>query len=205
LPEGKKDIYFGANLVELKETSFDQKEFFHKKSDLTKIDLYEFGHLECKNCQNSSIVLQSQKAHEINECGCEIILFDLSKYSLRLKRSNLVAIASLKIATNYHESLSANAACSQSNLFSTQLDSDFYFSPYFKGADCQTTNISQLIKLDSILDSLENIGYYGYATFRGIIQRVGFVDWANMNIYTTQRTQTQSFQSQYLRQEHSVC
>jgi hypothetical protein len=190
-------------VVEFKKVSFDQlKENFHNLNDLIKIDWFEFSNLECKSCQqNSTLLTRSQRTHEMSQCACELILFDSSKYTMRLKRSNLDA-SSCKATTHQHAT--ANAVCSQNNLFFTQLDSDFYFSPYVKNADDQTTSVSQLIKLDSILDSLENIGYYGYATFRGVIQRCGFVDCANMSIYTTQRTtQTQS-QSQHLRQKRKA-
>ncbi len=54
---------------------------------------------------------------------------------------------------------------------------------------------SQYMRVNSILDALENIGYYGFVTFVATVQRVGAVQWCQQAIVATQQKQSQnSFQ-----------
>ena len=51
------------------------------------------------------------------------------------------------------------------------------------------------MKLNSILDALENTGYYGFVSFIGTVQRVGLLKWfynSQTSFSMTQKSQTQS-------------
>ena len=55
---------------------------------------------------------------------------------------------------------------SQSRLFFTQTDAGYY-------AKSQANTDSQYLQANSLLDALENIGYYGFVTFIATVQRIG--------------------------------
>lgn len=108
----------------------------------------------------------------LNECSLN--LFDPKKY-MDILKNNLI------------EKKKINQ--SQKNCFFTQSASDFF-----------TQNIqsnTQYLKMNSILDALENVGYYGFTNFRATVQRIGLVKNYNISFYHSQRTQTQYDDNQY--------
>ena len=90
----------------------------------------------------------------------------------------------------------------QNYLFFTQTDVDYYnlnINPHTN--QIGSTN-SQYMKVNSILDALENTGYYGFVTFIGTVQRIGLLKWflsSQASFGLTQKTQTQSTQSDHFK------
>ncbi len=88
---------------------------------------------------------------------------------------------------------------SQANyLFYTQTDADYYNLP---NKNSLSDSVSQQIKINSILDALENIGYYGFVTFRATVQRIGLIKWSSSSCATQTKTQTQTIYSSSFKLE----
>lgn len=111
-------------------------------------------------------------SNTLNECSLN--LFDPKKY-MDILRNNMKQKKKLFI--------------SQKNCFITQSASDFLTQ------NIQTN--TQFLQMNSILDALENIGYYGFTNFRATVQRIGLVKNNNISLYHSQRTQTQYDENQY--------
>ena len=152
------DVYFCSSLIEIiilnSTINFKFKDYYGK---FDKKKTCEFNRLECPQCKDST--------SQINDC--EMNLFDCQKYLLELKKS--ISIDRLRKSNKLTKQLiGQDTVSTQSYPFFTQNDADI-------STTTQKTNEteSQYLRINSILDTLESIGYYGYLTFIGIIQRIG--------------------------------
>jgi hypothetical protein len=96
---------------------------------------------------------------------CEVVYFDIKRFNCSLSTPLTVVY-------------------SQNNLFYTQNDAQYYV----RNQSLTTqTNHSQFTRMNSILDSLQYIGYYGYATFIATVQRIGQFKWScNQAVFNNQ-------------------
>jgi len=116
-----------------------------------------------------------------------IVLFDSEKFMSDLKRSS----KNCQNRNNVNVNDGGGGGFTQEYLFVTQAEVGYLEETEMR---CDVAN-SQYMRANSILDALENIGYYGYVTFIGIVQRVGVVQCCQQAILATQQIQSQkSFQ-----------
>lgn len=103
---------------------------------------------------------------------CSLNLFDAKMYrkSLRNDKTKLIQ--------------------NQKNTFYTQTVSEFL-------TQTSSSINTQYLRTNSILDALENIGYYGFANFKATVQRIGLVKNQSILLYHSQRTQTQYDDNQF--------
>lgn len=175
----KRFIYFSANLFETISISSSSSSFFSSFNEfkLNKTLVCNLSYLECNECRSQSSQL------------CKINYFELKAFSNCLKNSN-------KIHQNQlNQSLHNNMTSMPRNLIFTQTDADYYNEN--TSQQINPSN-SQFMKLNSILDALENTGYYGFVSFIGTVQRVGLLKWfynSQTSFTMTQKSQTQSNES----------
>lgn len=160
--ELNSDVYFCTSLIEIitSDSSVNQK-YKNYTGQLAKKMKCEFTCLKCPQCIGS--------ISQTNDC--EMNLFDCKKYLVELKKS--ISIDRLRKSNKLTENsgdqeVVASQSATQSYLFFTQNDADCYTRTQ-KNNETE----SQYLRINSILDALENIGYYGYLTFIAVIQRIG--------------------------------
>ncbi len=174
--EHKKYIYFSTNLCEIVSISEPLSCLISgfQQFKLNKVLVCDLTNLECNECRNQSSQI------------CKLNYFELKIFSSCLKNSNKTS--------HYQSSQSAlnNIASMPRNSIFTQTDVEYY-----NDNSIQQTNPSnsQYLKLNSILDALENTGYYGFVSFIGTVQRKGLLKWfynSQTSFSMTQKSQTQS-------------
>lgn len=168
LNEQKQAVYFCTSLIEpipdSDLTPADQLciQYHHNFRFEKQIILY-IPNIKCPECGDRPSI------------DCDLNLFDSQAYLLALKKSISLERLKKKRKTNQTamiQSQGYSAALSQNYLFFTQTDAGYYTEK--KGiVPVTSSNVSQYLKVNSILDALENIGYYGFITFIGTIQRIG--------------------------------
>lgn len=175
LKDFNQTVYFCTNLIELDSVQQNIQSFVNFR--LETRTLCNLNNLECRNCDN------------LNDC--KLSLFDIKIFIQSLKKSNTPKTSNLNLATTQraHMPLIQTQNC----LFFTQTDSDYYVENRIQQITPSAT--SQYMKINSILDALESIGYYGFVNFRAVVQRIGLLRWTQSNFYQTQKTQTQFTQS----------
>lgn len=176
LKEYDKTIYFCTNLIE--KIVLDESEDF-LIPDLKLVDkmLFSFTNIKCLNC------------NEQNSIQCNLNLFNIQMYITDLKKSiGKDRLNSKKKSLNKETDINnvQLVNSSQNYLFYTQNDSEYYVQPN----EINSTVDSQYMKINSILDALENIGYYGFVTFRATVQRIGIVRNITSSFNTTQLSQS---------------
>ena len=159
LKEYQNDVYFCASLIEIVMSSETSSHRFDLKQ--AKKSVFDSTNLTCPECHymNSHV-----------ECG--LVLFDWGKFFTLLKKS--IGLERLR-KTNRHKLEQTNnvatqaVVASQHYLFYTQTDAEYYSM----SRNAISQNQTQFMKDNSIIDALENIGYYGFVTFKATIQRIG--------------------------------
>lgn len=121
--------------------------------------VFTLNGIKCPECNNE------------NSYDCKLQLFDVKSYLTDLKMTISKERLQSKRYPNKELTTTATAAAgsTQNYLFYTQTDAGYYVN---KNAINSSVD-SQYMKVNSILDALENIGYYGFVTFRATVQRIG--------------------------------
>ena len=148
LNELKINVYFCTNLVELVKINPNSNLQMFFDWSHSKDLILNFSNLRCPDCTVYDHAT-------INKC--KKVLFDSNKYliSIKTKKND----QNLRV---FNKNLP-----SQSYIFFTQTDLDL------KNGPNNLVGESQYLKINSILDALENIGYHGFASFRATCQRIG--------------------------------
>lgn len=194
--EMNQNVYFCIDLFEietLEERWANSIEIF-----LNKKVSNQFENLKCSECFKSN--------EESSSVVCKLILFDIGLYAKSIKiaksedKNPKGAIQGMSSTLNNQSfMLFTNSQANKNCLFYTQNDSDYFNlnqQLLTKSPMCKSTlEKSQYLRLNSILDALENVGYYGFITFRASVQRVGLVKANDVFVPSaiTQKTQTQAF------------
>lgn len=141
----EKCIYFGANFIELKTIDKNNIPLSFISS---KITLANLNNLNCPSLCGNSL-------------NCQINLFDIKKF--------LGCFNQKKISSKHssNDISSTSSKITQNNyLFYTQTDNGYFNNNVTTTANNNIISSSANSQVDSILDALENIGYYGFVTFR---------------------------------------
>ncbi len=203
----EQGVYFSINLIEI-ENIDDLKEpvnVYHRI-------LCEFRNLKCPECD------KKLPESSLTQANCNLNLFDVKSFLSILKSRNDF---DRKMRLNINEiqkSQSSFESSGNNNLlfftqtqqkFNTQIvhDSVYYQDKFTqhnhqnKSKNNQQQLNSQYLSVNSILDALENVGYYGFVTFKATVQRIGLMKWFS-NSYiqssyfqTTQKQHTQLTQN----------
>ena len=159
LKDSNINIYFCTNMLDVVSIENDLI------SDLINVDvtdknLFSLNSLKCAECNDESSI------------ECKLNLFDIKTFMIDLKKS----IGKDRLNMHRHSSkenkskpIISSISNTQNYLFYTQTDAEYYAQPASRTSSIDT----QYMKVNSILDALENIGYYGFVTFRATIQRIG--------------------------------
>jgi hypothetical protein len=176
-----KNVYFCTSLVEITPINTDDKQLKPIISDmrLESKMLCSFKDINCPRCIQYNLQSQLKNTHE-----CDLNLFEIGQY---LK---VVQIGKRKFQKD--EPVDGKAKSSPTNhsqnyLFFTQTDIG-YFNQGSEGA-----LTSQHQRENSILDAFENVGYYGFVTFRATVQRIGFMRYS-FDVQSSSLTQSLSTQ-----------
>lgn len=172
LNEQKQAVFFCTSLIEpIPDSELTPRDQLCVQSRhnfrFKKQTILDMPNIECPQCGDRPSI------------DCELSLFDSQAYLLALKKSISLERLKKKRKTNQTamiQSQGYSAALSQNYLFFTQTDAGYYTEQ--KGiapVPVTSSNVSQYLKVNSILDALENIGYYGFITFIGTIQRIGTI------------------------------
>lgn len=170
-------IYFGANLFEIIPFSQPLSSLFSSYQNimLNKTLVCNLINLECNGCSSQSSQI------------CKLNFFEIKTFTNYLKNSIKISRDHLSQSSHTNNSVSMPR-----NSIFTQTDADYYNEN--TSQQINPTN-SQYMKLNSILDALENTGYYGFVSFIGTVQRVGLLKWfynSQSSFSMTQKTQIQS-------------
>lgn len=181
-----KNVYFCTSLIEIAPiTTIDEqitKSFISAVSLESKL-LCSFKDINCPRCIRFNLESQLQNTHE-----CDLNLFEIGQY---LKAVKISKRNDHKAEGEAEKTKSSQTNASQNYLFFTQTDVN-----YFQQGPEATLN-SQQQRDNSILDALENAGYYGFVTFRATVQRIGFMRYS----FDVQSSSlTQKMPSQYSTQ-----
>lgn len=181
LKQFDRNVYFCTNLIEIVQLD-EQDPDYVSKCEPFKNTIRLLENIQCSACLYTSSVM--------NEC--QLTLFNLNAYNKSINQ--LRAKIELDIEGNMVKSGTYHHHHHQPSnyLFYTQNDADYYLTGDVNSTNAQAVSKSQYFRLNSILDALENIGYYGFVTFQAVVQRMGvFNNSENPNLPVTQKTQTQ--------------
>jgi len=184
-----KNVYFCTSLVEIAPitTPNEQIKPFMSRLSLESKLLCSFKDIKCPSCIRFNLQSQLRNTHE-----CDLNLFEIGQY---LKAFKIDKRDNRKGDGEEKKTQSSQTHASQSYLFFTQTDVN-YFN---QGSEVALT--SQQQRDNSILDALENAGYYGFVTFRATVQRIGFMRYS----FDTQSSSlTQKMPSQYSTQQFNL-
>ena len=166
LKEYQNDVYFCASLIEIVVSPETTYRFDLKQA---KKSVFDSNNLTCPECHYNVIS---------NHVECGLVLFDSAKFFTILKKSIGLERLRKKNRLNLEQTNVANqrgVAASQHYLFYTQTDAEYYSM----SRNAISQNQTQFMNDNSIMDALENIGYYGFVSFKATIQRIGCL----LNIY----------------------
>lgn len=156
LKDSNISIYFCTDLIEVIAIENDMiKDTPIVEDHKVLVKLSDF---KCSECKNEDHI------------ECKMNLFDVKNYMIDLKRSiGKERLNSNRfLLTEHNKQATAHHHNTQNYLFVTQTDADYYVN--------QTNDVdTQYMRVNSILDALENIGYYGFITFKATVQRIGIV------------------------------
>ncbi len=159
LKDSKLTIYFDTNLIEMFPLDDESEKILSDICILNK-EVFALSGLKCTRCNNENFI------------DCELKLLDIKRYLTDLKKT--ISKARLiskrypvKETKLYNTSMAVSSK--QNYFFYAQTDSEYYVHQNAINSSVD----SQYMKINSILDALENIGYYGFVTFRATIQRIG--------------------------------
>lgn len=164
LKDCNQSIYFSADLIEVTELNSNIK------PTISRSKQHSIHDLTCPQCLNSSD-------------SCNLVLFDPNLFMRSM--STLVNHRT----TNSSFTVFSNSQAHSNYMFHTQNDADYY-----NRVNQPTEARSQYIALNSILDALDHVGYYGFVTFRACVQRVSSPIDSSSNFSSsglTQKTNTQ--------------
>jgi hypothetical protein len=149
-------IYFGTNFIELKTIG---KMSMPLSFISSKITLANLKNLNCPSLCHYSL-------------NCQTNLFDIKKFMHSLNQNSKRNDDGNTQILSSALKMNRNLLLSQNNyLFYTQTDNAYYNKHNnnnyaITGSNNHQINCSLSSQVDSILDALENIGYYGFVTFR---------------------------------------
>ena len=180
-----RNIYFCTSLVEIAPitTHGEQISTFISRISLESKLLCSFKDINCPKCIRFNLQSQLRNTHE-----CDLNLFEVGQYLKALKMGKR---DNHKGEREEEKAKSSQTNASQNYLFFTQTDVN-----YFNQAP-EAALTSQQQRDYSILDALENAGYYGFVTFRATVQRIGFMRYS-FDVQSSSLTQKMS--SQYSTQ-----
>ena len=159
LKDSKLIIYFCTNLIEMIPFDDESEQIL---SDICIVNktVFALSGLKCPNCKNE------------NFYDCQSQLFDIKSYMTDLKKTiSKERLSTIRYPIKETKLPATQAAVSntQNYLFYTQTDAEYYVHQNAINSSVD----SQYMKINSILDALETIGYYGFVTFRATVQRTG--------------------------------
>jgi hypothetical protein len=191
--EFNRSVYFCTNLIEIIKRNPERV----LNVDILRRFLKNYDHLACLQCHH--------QGPDDDGGDCTSLLFDVDVFKKAIKLTSRRQTGKFKL-NNPMISGSGDQQQQQqhslSYLFYTQNDADYYQQAGTNATSSSLLARSQYNRLNSILDAFENVGYYGFVTFRAVIQRTGCVRMDNIIFNLTQKTQpttqatSQMFQSQ---------
>lgn len=173
LDEYRADIFFCTNLIEITQLSFDSIAM-SIQFKIIKQKIYDTMNSTGERCLMDPYGATAE---------CDLSLFDSKTFLLELKKS--ISIDRLKRSGHNKKNQRVNELngrlmvsqncmrLTQNYLFFTQTDAAYYNNVEQRVSQRPQEVESQFMRVNSILDALENIGYYGFVTFIATVQRIG--------------------------------
>ena len=187
LSEHNQSVYFNVNLIEL-----ENNEFLKDKFRFSPTFSFNFTQLKCPQC------LSVNKQSQNSSCDLNLFSFKLFLDSIRnaIKATNAKHLSPSKHNFLLSQSQYSNGTQSMSkNILQSNNSNQLLLSSYN----------TQYMNVNSILDALENVGYYGLVSFKATVQSIGLIKWSNNSCQSssfyqaTQKSQaTQNFQFKHV-------